>query len=81
MFSNNEPRRKKLGSRIADRRRQQGMTGLNLARAMNERGFRWDTAQVSRIENGRRAVSAFALSALADALDTTSAELLGENDD
>lgn len=76
-----ESKRVKLGVRIMTWRHAAGLTGSQLADRMRERGFKWDAPQVSRIENGRRAISAFALSALADALNTTSATLLGEDDE
>lgn len=60
-----------LGKRIAFLREQRGLTQAQLSSFINK-----DFQSLSRIENGRTGISAFALKQLADALSVTMNEIV-----
>ena len=65
------------GPQIAKHRKQQGLTQLQLSKALAKRGIDIDRAGVAKIENGLRGVNDYELPAMAKILGTTVGKLLG----
>lgn len=65
-----------IAKRVALRRKQLGLTQLDLSRLLSRRGIPLDRAAVAKIENQLRFVRDYELVALAKALQTNTVYLL-----